>query len=433
MPKFPRISLIVVLLCEVLFSHGAEQIDAGTQFQNNVFMVIAGMSSSQELCLSVENGRVDVEGADIILEPCVAAIAAGDGREQWKYQNGQLLNVAGGKCAGLEENSVIGGGHVVLLDCDDAAGQKDGRSAWELQGNGQMKLGRSGQYCLSQLGSGPGKENVAAGAAATATSSLDVTAHGAVAAVGGLPGSYWASELDIADPVEWIVDFGGSKKLSACEINWEFPAQSFTISLSTDGEHWSDVYSTDSNVLNSTYIRMDSVLATKAKVIMRKSHPLYGHAQGHALYGLASVAFYAPRLHTVVADCSETAKSTDARDKYFLSHVAEFDPSAAASILSELPAAEAAARSLAATCRELLVASPSCGASLRPALGATSLLSPSGAGNDLKARGSATGTQGAISRIHGMIGAAVGVNGKTYEALLRESRAAVLRARRALL
>ena len=107
--------------------------------------------------------------------------------------------------------------------------------------------------------------------------------EGAVAAVGGLPGSYWASELDIADPVEWIVDFGGSKKLSACAINWEFPAQSFTVSLSTDGEHWSDVFSTDSNVLNSTYIRMDSVLATKAKITMRKSHPLDGHAQGHAL------------------------------------------------------------------------------------------------------------------------------------------------------
>ena len=59
----------------------------------------------EELCLTVENGMVDVEGAEVSLMPCVSAIAAGDGRELFSLQpNGQLLSVLGKLCIGLAEN-----------------------------------------------------------------------------------------------------------------------------------------------------------------------------------------------------------------------------------------------------------------------------------------------------------------------------------------
>ena len=40
--------------------------------------------------------------------------------------------------------------------------------------------------------------------------------------------------------------------------------------------------------------------------------------QGHLLYGIKSVSVFASRLQAIVTECSKAARSTDARDKYFL-------------------------------------------------------------------------------------------------------------------
>ena len=76
------------------------------------------------------------------------------------------------------------------------------------------------------------------------------------------------------------------------------------------------------------------------------------------MYGIRSVAAFADRLRTVVSDCERAAGSKDARDKYFLSHVENFDSLPAKSLRSELPALEAARASLAATVSELSDATP---------------------------------------------------------------------------
>ena len=79
-------------------------------------------------------GNVDVEGAEVSVEPCLAAVAAGDGRELWQsLPNGQISNVMGKKCLGLRDNAVSDGGSVVLMDCDQAAKAGDGSSIWETQ------------------------------------------------------------------------------------------------------------------------------------------------------------------------------------------------------------------------------------------------------------------------------------------------------------
>ena len=67
-------------------------------------------------------------------------------------------------------------------------------------------------------------------------------------------------------------------------------------------------------------------------------HPRYGHFQGHAVYGIKSLGFFSPRLHTAVEDCASAATSSDARDKVFLSYVAEFEPCNYKGLRSELPA-----------------------------------------------------------------------------------------------
>ena len=147
--------------------------------ENPTFMIVGGISAGQEMCLSVENGNVNAEGSEVVLEPCIDTVAAGDGRELWQFgSNDQIVNILGGKCMGLKENVVADGGHVVLVNCDAAAGSKDGRSQWTLEANNQLMSGHPGQYCLSQRGASPGVENVAAKAAVMASSSVDSVAHG---------------------------------------------------------------------------------------------------------------------------------------------------------------------------------------------------------------------------------------------------------------
>jgi hypothetical protein len=83
-----------------------------------------------------------------------------------------------------------------------------------------------------------------------------------------------ASALDPEGPVTITIDLGGPKKLSAAEIVWEFPAKAFTMSVSTDGTKWSEVYATDSNVLTSLNVALGSISATKVRVVMHEARSI---------------------------------------------------------------------------------------------------------------------------------------------------------------
>jgi len=239
------------------------------------------------------------------------------------------------------------------MNCDLAAKEGDGRSAFEQLGNGQIKLGRGGEFCLSQKGTSAGIANVALGAASAASSTADAVAHGARSAVDARAATYWASKL--GDGVaELSVDFGALVKVQAAQITWAFPAKAFAIFLSEDGASFTEAFATDINVLNTTRTPLGYRFARKAKVVMSQPHPLFGQLHGHALYGIASLSFEASKLQTVVEECDKASKSADARDKYFLSYVGEADTCPSKQLRGEIPAFEAAKASLAATTSELV-------------------------------------------------------------------------------
>ena len=81
--------------------------------------------------------------------------------------------------------------------------------------------------------------------------------------------TYWASKLDdTKDPVEFVIDLGDAQKLQSIELSWEFPARAFAVASSVDGEHFTDVYSTDANVLRSARVPLGGVLARKLRISM---------------------------------------------------------------------------------------------------------------------------------------------------------------------
>ena len=103
--------------------------------------------------------------------------------------------------------------------------------------------------------------------------------------------------MDPDGPVTMTIDLGHARKLSAAEVLWEFPAKAFTISVSTDGIKWSEVYATDSNVLTSTSVPLGSLTASKVRVVMHEASVFL-----YAVLGLASdrISFCRQQRHSRV-------------------------------------------------------------------------------------------------------------------------------------
>jgi len=227
--------------------------------------------------------------------------------------------------------------------------------------------------------------------------------------------------------VSITVDLGGQKKVHAVGVQWEFPAKSFTVSVSTDGVKWSEAYATDSNVLSSSNVGLGSTLASKVKVVM---HEAAGSFHGHAVYGIKSLAVRTARLQSIVEDCSTAAKSTDARDKYFANYVGEYAPCSSKALRGELPSLEAARASAASAISELAGVLPK----LNSCRG-TALLMKSGSVSGSVARlrladvRASAGNAGKLSR---SVDSQNGIDTGAVSALLVEARRVIIAARGAL-
>ena len=75
--------------------------------------------------------------------------------------------------------------------------------------------------------------------------------------------------MDAEGPVEMTGDIASTRKVSSVQIDWEFPAKAYTLSVSVDGVKWSEVQSTDSNVLHSNHIALGAVPASKVGLCWR--------------------------------------------------------------------------------------------------------------------------------------------------------------------
>ena len=305
------------------------------------FMLVGGVSARSEMCLT------GLENVGASLSDCSAAVAELDGREIWSLSaGGALTSLASKKCLAVPSGAVAGA-RVALASCDGP----DASAAWELQGNGQIKLGSS-NMCLSQSGAAPGNADLAASSSVIASSTLDF-AHGAALAVDGLDSSYWVSKLDEASPVTLTVELDEPAPVLEVGLDFEFVPASFSLQTSSGAGKWTDVYATDTNVLKTTAVPLTGHFVHGVRLVMKKAHTTEGVLGGQALYGVRSFKVMAPQMRTVLEPCAVAAKSGDARDKYFAVAVGSFDPAAGAQLRSELPGLEAADAALAAAVTEL--------------------------------------------------------------------------------
>ena len=90
--------------------------------------------------------------------------------------------------------------------------------------------------------------------------------------------TFWASKYDdTADAVEFLVDLGSTQTLQNMDILWEFPARAFSVSLSTDGDHFTEVFATDANVMTTSRLALGGSEGRKVRITMKEVRPRAGH------------------------------------------------------------------------------------------------------------------------------------------------------------
>lgn len=316
---------------------------------NPAFMLECGVTSKEPQCL------VTLKGTDARLgvESCAEASSAGDGRGLFALQaNGQLYTTAGKRCLVADGQTQQDGQHVLKLGSCDYRGP--GTLAWRVAPDASMKalpldstgvngISQKDPLCLSLAGPGPpGEYDAARNSAATATSSAESVTHGAACAVDGDTSTYWASEVDAERPTVLAVNLGKSVPISSVDIDWECSAQDFSVESNATGEpeDWVTRYTSPSqlhspgqaadDVQRTTHIPLDGAEASAVRVAMRGTtlHCGEGSSGGRMSHAFAvrRLALHSPRLTPVLDDCSRATKSGDARGKWFLAGIRQFDP-----------------------------------------------------------------------------------------------------------
>jgi hypothetical protein len=381
------------------------------------YMLVSGITSAVgEQCLT------NAGSLGVVPEPCLEAIAAGDGREVMKFDaDGQIVSMKDGLCMTLVDGDTTSGGSIQMEECSSSVESSDGRSVFATTPTGQMKMPRLGNYCLTMSGDGAARIDIASSADVSATSSS--AQHMASSIVDGSSETHWASGFDPTSAVDVVLDFGAAKTIETVTIDWEQPPLAFEIQVASGGT-WKSILSTVGNNLNTTKYFGPAVTGHVLRIRMSQPHPTLGKFEGHAVYAIKKVQVLATSAKMIVQDCVEASENIDARDKFFMVAVPEFDPSAARQAKNSAALLAAATSHLGSLLADLYVAMPtlaSCGFVSSMAAKSrkrSSLLSNSHALLKVKAADDASVAVAAISK-------KLGVDEQGLAALLSDARSAL--------
>jgi len=112
------------------------------------FMLVSGITSTVgEQCL------VNT-AAGVALEPCIDAIATGDGREVLQFDSDGQVVGTDGQCVTLADGDTTAGGALRMEACSDGVEASDGRTVFSATPAGQLKMPKLGNFCLTVVGDG---------------------------------------------------------------------------------------------------------------------------------------------------------------------------------------------------------------------------------------------------------------------------------------
>jgi len=294
----------------------------------NAFMLINGSSAEKELCITV-----GAHNADVQLEECESAVSHGDGRDIWHFSaHGELSSELGQKCLFLGEAKEGGKRSLVLRDCDDATGAL----VWEPTEQNQLLVRNSEPpLCLSLASDTADSANtvdVARDQPAVASSTYgDGVAHSAARSVDGEPASYWASAPSApGEPVVMSWPLARPVQVQSIDIEWEFPPSSFELQTTRDGVTWDVAHTVSSNPehASTSHMPVDARQCVGVRLIMHEPDAVRGMVMpsGDRLFGIKNFRINASARHLILQECKVASQTPGAGDKWFFTHVDEFDP-----------------------------------------------------------------------------------------------------------
>lgn len=379
-------------------------------------MIVSGATAPEELCV-VSGGKSSVS-----LEPCLWAMAAADDREVFVLDSkGQISDPTGSRCIVVANGDALGGGRLVLQDCDAAAQASDGRSNWELTSAGQLKLARMGRYCLGSTGSWIG-DVLPTGTAASATSSA--SGHEAIRVLDGDPATYWEAGIlaDEREHIDFELLLGKPVTLHTLDVAWlRFP-MSFEIQVADEGAPYKTIFKTRSNSLNYARILADRSSPVRRIRLRMDSQPYSLEGGADHRLAIQSISISGSAAQLLVRDCLELISTDDASDHFFFVSVPRSNAPAAQTAHNAAQLLSASAQNLGQQLMQLhqaLTFSGECSASVNLTLTQPLFLSQAGSAPERTLASAHDPVAKAIANIDGHLG----VNFPQLQELVEQARA----------
>lgn len=321
-------------------SHGLFFLRSGLRQHATTFLdatqpvrIISGITAKKEVCLAAPLG------GGVEADTCAQAVGKKDGRDVFLLQeDGQINSMAqgGGGCVVLKHDKLRKPNDpwpVEIGSCDEkGSGSETSRLKFEVMPDNQFHVTNphlsGGPNCLSFKGSGPGQgiQDIGKNAVASATSTEDPDIHGPDRAVDGLDYSYWAGAAAADEPVVLSAHLDAPRILRGVDIHWEYPAKAFAVQASFEGPDWNTVFKTTNNskLKNHIDVQLGDHKVVGARLVMWQ--PLQKHGKSGNLYAVRKFMINVPKLEPIIEPCPDSTAHRDARDKWFLNWVSEWNP-----------------------------------------------------------------------------------------------------------
>lgn len=282
-------------------------------------MLVNGARGIDEQCLVVSQGQLNVDGTPLVLDKCLNALAVNDGRGAWTLlSTGQYMNVISKKCIKAQS------GRAVLGQCDP--------NADILQLNARNQLQNENHECLIQTGGEAGMEDVLyqVEGAATYTGS-----HPLGLATNGVEDEYWASKRNPSvEVLTWNLE--SPRLIEKLEIFFSLPASQFSVAVGSNGA-FKTCYEARANNQYNLAVNCGEMGDT-VQVKLIKAHPflsVFAREGGDSVryFGIRSIKAWAHKGDSVFATCTN---AQDGSDKFFMSYISQFDPTANKQMWTEL-------------------------------------------------------------------------------------------------
>ena len=252
--------------------------------KSQTMVMIKSRKPRENMCLSVNNG-IQINFSPVLAIDCLQGISYSDNRDIWVLtSNGYIVTYQDKKCLESPSSSVIN-----IVDCGIAADYKDDREKWILDFDGKIRSSKEQYTCLTLADDSIDDLIPFNDMKASASSTQNDNVHEPLKALDKDMNNYWASDPSKNEVVFEIYFPKYPYILRSINIEWKFPAKSFSvIGLLSDG-YWKKFFNTKNNRETLTLVNFMNYDILGIKIEMHESTTKMNEMN---VYGITDIALH---------------------------------------------------------------------------------------------------------------------------------------------